>query len=200
MGRHRLGGTGLVERTGPFQRVGGDRPWRHGGGLPMPGPRPGPTPGRQGAAREVSRLPGHGAALHRGGAGLRSVDPSRRGPGPRAGAARRWPPLLHDETGGRTDAAGAARRPRHAGRRAAPLLAGVRADGAGGGLRPQSRRVAPRPEAAQRHGRRLRRSAGHGLGPGQGAPPRRRGRGRGRGRRPHRSHRRRRRVHPGRGR
>ncbi len=53
-------------------------------------------------------------------------------------------------------------------RRPAAAAPGVHAGLPGGRLRPQPGRHPPRPEAGQRHGRRLRRGAGHGLGPGQG--------------------------------
>ena len=75
---------------------------------------------------------------------------------------------------GRTLAALLASAPGPGGRPAA-AADDLRAGLPDGRLRPRPGRDPPRPEAVQRHGRRLRRGPGHGLGTGQGAASRRRG-------------------------
>jgi hypothetical protein len=151
-----------------------DRPRRHGDGPARPRPAPEPRPCRQGVPRQPRR-PRAAAPLRRGGAGLQPVAAPLHRAGPRPGHAGGRTALLRHEAGqgphpGR--AAGGAARPRP---RPAALPQGLRAAVPGGGVRPLQGRDPPRPEAVQRHGGRLRRGPGHGLGPRQGA--RRAGRG-----------------------
>ena len=144
-----------------------DRPRRHGPRprrlRPQPRPRRRPEdPAARGQRRPLRpRVEDHRPAAASGHpAGPRPGHAGRRLPLPGHEAHRRANPGRRDED-----------------RRPAAAAAGVHAGLPGGRLRPQPGRHPPRPEAGQRHGRRLRRGAGHGLGPGQGLDqPRSRGR------------------------
>ena len=152
------------------------RPGRDGGDLPGARRRPRPGPGRQGDPGGAPRPPGDGPPVRRGGPDRRPAPAPGDRPGPRAGPVPRRPAVHRHEAGPGPHpggAAGGARGPRR-GPAAVPL--DLRAGLPDDGLRPQPRGDPPRPEAVERHGRRLRRGPGDGLGPGQGARPGGRGR------------------------
>ena len=163
-----------ADRVGPPPAPRRDRPRRHGGRPQGPRPRPRPRPGRQGPARRPPRRPRAGPPLRRGGADRRPAPAPGHRPGLRAGHLRRPPALLHHEAGQGPHPGRAARATAPApGRRPAAVPGDLRAGRPDGGLRPRPGRDPPRPEAVERHGRRVRRGPGDGLGPGQGPAPRR---------------------------
>ena len=147
-----------------------DRPRRHGRRAARPRPRPGPRPGRQGAAGDAPPTsPRWSAASSRRRRSRGQLQHPGVVPVYELGRfADDRPFFTMKLVKGHTLAAllRGARRP--AEDRAA-LPGHLRAGVPDAGLRPRQGRDPPRPEAGQRHGGRLRRSAGHGLGPGQGA-------------------------------
>ena len=165
-GNARVGG-----RRGALPAPRRDRPRGHG--RRAQGTRRGPRArrGRQGPPGEAPRQPRDGPPVRRGGPDRRPAPASGDRPGLRAGPAPRRAALHRHEAGqgphpGRAPGgpSGLRGRPAAASR---DLRAGLPDDG----LRPRVRRGPPRPQAVERHGGRLRRGPGDGLGAGQGGRP-----------------------------